>query len=394
MSFVDYNFRTKSTPSTLEQIQKDNLGPARVIDIILDSDHPEYDNYDGPSSIGMIFYRLISETGTDVSDDGEQEFTGQAFPISNNNKLLPLKNEIVFLTKGPDPLVDEGSSDGRFYYITPYSIWNHPHHNAIPANTDDKPENVNIGEGINADDKIAPLHPFPGDMILEGRLGQSIRFAGGNSKKSPFTDDSNTNKPLIIISNGQKEAENGFQHIVEDINEDPTSIFLTSDHNIPLTLANDKRDSYDTKPDTPSNYKGAQLLFNSNRITINSKESDILLSSPKSIGLNSDTVNIDGKDYMCIDADKIYLGVKARTNSGANKQPAVLGHRMEAFMQDVLDQLIGMAKAMGKAKTIKGDAIPTINLRGNSSKIVLRQLKRQLNPKGNSNLKSKKLYIE
>jgi hypothetical protein len=222
-------------------------------------------------------------------------------------------------------------------------------------------------------------------MILEGRLGQSIRFAGGNSKKSPFTDDSNVNKPLIIISNGQKEAENGFQHIVEDINEDPTSIFLTSDHNIPLTLANDKRDSYDTKPDTPSNYKGAQLLFNSNRITINSKESDILLS---------DTVNIDGKDYMCIDADKIYLGVKARTNSGANKQPAVLGHRMEAFMQDVLDQLISIAKAMGKAKTIKGDAIPTINLRGNSSKRVLRQLKRQLNPKGNSNLKSKKLYIE
>ena len=83
MSFVDYNFRTKSTPSTLEQIQKDNLGPARVIDIILDSDHPEYDNYDGPSSIGMIFYRLISETGTDISDDGEQEFTGQALITTN-----------------------------------------------------------------------------------------------------------------------------------------------------------------------------------------------------------------------------------------------------------------------------------------------------------------------
>ena len=97
---------------------------------------------------------------------------------------------------------------------------------------------------------------------------------------------------------------------------------------------------------------------------------------------------------MCLDADKIYLGVAARTNRGANKQPAVLGHRMEAFMQDVLDQLISIAKAMGKAKTIKGDAIPTINLRGNSSKRVLRQLKRQLNPKGNSNLKSKKLYIE
>ena len=49
---------------------------------------------------------------------------------------------------------------------------------------------------------------------------------------------------------------------------------------------------------------------------------------------------------------------------------------------------------MGSAKTIKGDAIPTINLRGRSASIVLRKLKQQLNPKGNSTLKSKKLYIE
>lgn len=394
MSFIDYNFRTRSTPSSVKDIQKDFLGPARVIDIIMDDTHPDYSKYDGPSSIGMIFYRLISETGLDTTEDGEQEFTGQAYPISSYQKLLPLKNEIVFLTKGPDPLVDEGSGEGRFYYITPYAIWNHPHHNAIPVRTEDKPENVNIGKGIEANNKIAPLLPFPGDMLLEGRLGQSIRFTGNAAGKSPFTDSSNTNKPLLIISNGQKETSNGFEHIVEDINEDPSSIYFTSDNTIQLNLANTKRDSYNELPDNPSNYKGSQLLFNSDRLTLNARESDILLSSATSIGLNSTTVNIDGKDYMCIDADKIYLGVKARTNQGANKQPAVLGHRMEAFMQDVLDQLIGMAKAMGKAKTVKGDPIPTLNLRGNSAQIVLNQLKRQLNPKGNSNLKSKKLYIE
>ena len=97
---------------------------------------------------------------------------------------------------------------------------------------------------------------------------------------------------------------------------------------------------------------------------------------------------------MCIDADKIYLGVKARTNQGAAKQPAVLGHRMEAFMQDVLDQLIAMAKAMGAATVTGHSAIPILNHRGKSSQIVLKELKRKLNPKGNSNLKSKKLYIE
>ena len=169
---------------------------------------------------------------------------------------------------------------------------------------------------------------------------------------------------------------------------------MTSNHKIPLELANNKRLSYDDIPDTPNKYQGPQILFNADRLVLNARKNDILLSSSTSIGLNSDTVNIDGKDYMCIDADKIYLGTQARTAEGASKQPAVLGHRLEAYLGDILDQLQAMAKAMGRAKTIKGDAIPTINLRGKSSQIVLKQLKRQLNPKGTSNLKSKKLYIE
>lgn len=394
MSFIDYNFRTKTEPATGGRVQKDSIGPARVIDIILDDTHPDYEKYDGPSSIGMIFYRLISESSLDTTEEGDQEYTGQAFPLSNHQKLLPLKNEIVFLTKGPDPLVDDGSAEGRFYYISPYAIWNHPHHNAIPARTEDKPESVNIGKGINADDKIAPLQPFPGDLLIEGRLGQSIRFTGGLSEKSPFTDDSNINKPLIILSNGQRETQNGFEHIVEDINKDPSSIYLTSNNTVPLILANEKRDSYNESPELPSKYKGSQVLLNGDRVTINAKQSDVLLSSATSIGLNSNTVNIDGTDYMCIDADKIYLGIKARINEGASKQPAVLGHRLEAFLQDVLNQLIAISKAMGAAKTIDGKPVPTINLRGNSAEAILKELKNQLNPKGNSNLKSKKLYIE
>lgn len=394
MSFIDYNFRSRGeVPSGLKDIRKDNTSPARVIDIIMDSDHPRYSDYDGPNSIGMIFYRLITETDLDTSDTGEQDYTGQAYPISSHNKIMPLKNEIVFLTKGPDGLVDEGSEQSRYYYVTPYAIWNHPHHNAIPVKTEDNPD-VNLGEDIRPVDKVAPLQPFPGDYILEGRLGQTIRFAGLPHPKSPFTDNSNQNKPILLISNGQKEPADGFTHIIENINEDPSSIFLTSDNIIPLSLANSKRESYNDKPDTPSKYQGSQILFNADRLTLNARQSDILLSSFTSIGLNSNTVNIDSEDYMCLDANKIFLGVKARTNEGAAKQPAVLGHRLEAYLGDILDQLMGMAKAMGKAKTIKGDAIPTINLRGRSANIVLRKLKQQLNPKGNSTLKSKKLYIE
>ena len=379
-------------PTTTDiDISSPDVKVARVIDVILDDSHPDFDFFGKSECIGMIKYRVLGGKSTIEKDEYDQ-YSGIAYPSNRNFNLFPLKNEVVYIEKGPSNSGEDISSNLRSYYTTVYSVYNHIHHNALPVDT--KKAKVDIGEGIDEQETIAPLQPLPGDLILQGRLGQSFRFSGGLSEKSPWTDNSNKNSPITIIRNGQKEVEDGFHNIFEDVNEDHTSIFLTSNHTIPLTLANEKRESYDSEPETPSSYQGAQLVLNSNKVTINAKQDSLLLSSLSSIGLNSSTVNIDGDEYMCLDADKIYLGVAARTNRGANKQPAVLGHRMEAFMQDVLDQLISIAKAMGKAKTIKGDAIPTINLRGNSSRRVLRQLKRQLNPKGNSNLKSKKLYIE
>lgn len=388
---LDYKFTTRvESGYGADLVSKDTV-IARVVDIILDDSHPDYDKFGKLDGIGLIkYYKLGSSTQN--KDYVEGTYTGVAFPIDRNQTMYPLINEIVLLTKGPSFSVEDQESDSKTFYQTIFSLYNHVHHNALPPDTGS--ESVNIGEGIDEQANIGPLQPLPGDFILQGRLGQSLRFSGGLSDKSPWTDDSNKNSPITILRNGQKEVEGGFSNLLEDINEDSTSIYLTDNHSIPLTLANDKRDSYNDIPDTPSNYQGSQLMLNSNRLTLNAKESDILLSSATSIGLNSTSVNIDGKEYMCIDADKIYLGVKARTNQGAAKQPAVLGHRMEAFMQDVLDQLIAMAKAMGSAKVTGHSAIPVLNLRGKSSQIVLKQLKRQLNPKGNSNLKSKKLYIE
>lgn len=388
---LDYRFTNRvETGFSVDTISRDTT-IARVVDIIMDDTHPDYNKYGMLDSIGMIKYYKLG-TSKPTEDFTEDTYTGVAFPIDRNKAMYPLKNEIVLLTKGPSFSVENQKSDSKVFYQTIFSLYNHIHHNALPPDTGSK--SVDIGEGIDEQGSIAPLQPLPGDFIIQGRLGNSIRLSGGLSEKSPWTDDSNKNSPITIIRNGQKEVEQGFGNILEDVNEDNTSIYLTSNHTIPLTLANDKRDSYNEIPDNPSNYQGSQLLLNSNRLTLNAKESDILLSSATSIGLNSNTVNIDSKEYMCIDSDKIYLGVKARTNQGANKQPAVLGHRMEAFMSDVLDQLIAMAKAMGSAKVTGHSAIPVLNLRGNSAQIVLKQLKNQLNPKGGSNLKSKKLFIE
>ena len=122
--------------------------------------------------------------------------------------------------------------------------------------------------------------------------------------------------------------------------------------------------------------------------------SDTLISSATSVGINGTSINIDGSDYICLDAEKMYFGDKARINEGAAKQPMVLGHRMEQFMQDVLDQLISLASALGNATTIEGKKIPLANKEGLTVAEVLKEKRNDLNPKGTSLLKSRKIFVE
>ena len=393
MSFLDYNFRTESTPGIRrEDFNNSKLQePVRVIDVILDKHHPDWNTYGGPSAMGVIKYIEFNSNAAD-SDTQEETSTGIAYPSNIGNCTIPLKNEIVILVDGPDQNITKNFGTNRKYYTTVYSIWNNPHHGAFPPAA--KSPDVALGEGITEASTLAPLQITPGDTLIQGRLGQSIRLGGGVVKDSPWSDDSNINKPLLILRAGQKEVERGFLPIFEDVDNDMSSIYMTTDHIIPLTLSNDKRDSYNSIPDLPSSYKGAQLLFNSNRVTINSKLSDVLISSAESVGINGTSVNIDSTDYLCLDADKMYLGSKARINEGAAKQPMVLGHRMEQFLVDVLDQMISLATAIGKATTIKGDKIPLANKEGYVVADVLKQKRSDLNPKGTSALKSKKIFVE
>lgn len=372
-----------------------NEEPVRVIDVITDSEHPLYEKLGKDASIGSIVYRPISST-VDTTEEGDSVYTGQAFPLNPNFKTLPLKNEIVLLVKGPSTDIRSGGTTDISYYQTVYSLYNHPHVNAYPV-FDDPGAEVNIGTGITLSGEIAPLQPYPGDTIIEGRLGQSIRMSGGQSEKNTYTDDSNKNKAFTFISNGftnENPNKEAFIPILEHIDKDPSSIYLTEDHTIPLTLANTKRDSYDEIPDEPSKYKGAQVLINAGRLTFNAKTDDILLSSANSVGINSNTVNIDGKEYLCVDAERIYLGSKARINNGNAKQPVMLGHQVETYLQDLIDIITNMAQSMKTAKTVKGEPIPVLNYQGGVAKDLLKSLKSQINPRGGSKLKSTKTFVE
>ena len=363
----------------------------RVVDVILDESHQQYSAKGGGISINGVFYKPLK------SNASEQGLTDLpfAYQVGAQIKVVPLVGEIIKVEALPIPSDDDFKNKTRKYYTQILNIWNNPNNNFYPDTINNSDIDFTQNNTFVELGNVNPIGSSPGDFQLEGRQGQSLRFTGGKSITNPWINNTNLGKPVIILSNGQKETEEGFTVLGEDINEDSSSIYMVSDHKIPLIQASKKRDTYNTAPDKADEFKGNQVLINAGRLYLNAKEHDIQLSSIKSIGLNTEgTVNIDSKNYLCVDGSQIYLGKAARTATEGRKEGVVLGNQLELFLESVLGVLEGMSDDMAKAKTIDGKPIPLLNKRGMQAKPVIRALNNLINPNGPSQLKSKKVFTE
>lgn len=380
------------TPSSSSKEGKGRITSyGRVVDVILDETHPQYRSKGGGISINGVFYKPLTSTASEESP----ESLPFAYQQHAQIKVVPLVGEIIQIQPLPIPSATDFVSKTRKYYTKILNVWNNANSNFYPDTENNF--NIDFSQGGNFVElgNINPIGSSPGDLQIEGRQGQSIRFTGGRSISNPWVDSSNLGKPVIIISNGQKETEDGFTTIGEDINLDSSSIYMVTDHRIPLIQASERRNSYNDSPEKADQFKGNQVIINGGRLFLNAKEHDIQLSSIKSIGLNTEgTINIDARDFICIDSPEILLGEKARTAPEGNKEPVLLGNQVEKFVNVLLNMLEGMAEDMSKAKTIDSKPIPLLNKRGLQSIKVIESLKRQINPNGPSTLKSKKVFTE
>lgn len=363
----------------------------RVIDIILDEEHPEYSKQGGGLAINGVFYKPLFQN----QQEGESTELPFAMQYSSHIKTVPIIGEIVEVVKMPNQAVTSNTRRNKQYYTRIVNTWNNANSNVyldMNSNTD---LDISTGGNFKELGTVNPVRSTPGDIQIEGRQGQSIRFTGGKGSGNPWVDDDNVGSPVIVISNGQSETEEGYTTLGENIDEDSCSIYLTSNHSIPLTPASEKRSAFNEVPDKSNEYKGNQIVLNGGRLYFNAKESDIQLSSVSSVGINTEgSVNIDASSYLCMDAPIMYLGERARTASDTTREAVLLGNQTEAFLDTLLNLLEGMADDMAKAKTIENKPIPLLNKRGIQMKPTIQALKRQLNPNGPSFLKSKKVFTE
>jgi hypothetical protein len=322
---------------------------------------------------GNIVAEIVSPLATTPN---QQKIT--AFPLFANIKTYPLVNEVVFLVSGPSGDYSSNSSKVKYYYLSTLNIWNSIHVNPTPnpyENLKPSSQNKSIAEveagSTNKSDEvdtnqfkpgtyfteksdIYPLYPFEGDVIYEGRFGNSIRLGStdiANNNNTPISLNnwsvSGLNgDPILIFRNGQNpELKGPAQNtIVEDINKDLSSIYITSTQQIPLVVSsqNDYLSYGENKPSSPNQYTGAQIILNSGRLIFNTTQDHLMFSSKKSINLNSiEGVNVDTVGPVVIEAPEIKLG------SNDAEESVLLGDSTVDLLQNLISDLVSLTKIMG-----------------------------------------------
>ena len=390
------------------------LLPARVISIVLDNNHPRFEELGGWNALGAIEFDSADNPSYNL------EKYSVAFPIDSNFKHFPLKNEIVLILSSFSSAINLFENninilggESKKYYTSIINVWNHPHHNGYSfkindstpsqnktydqtqtGNTStisDEPVKINLGKTFKERSNIHPLLPFEGDIIYEGRWGNSIRLGStvmASASLSPNDWSSpgvgKNGDPIIILRNGEflDTKIEGYKPIVENTYNSLSSIYLTSTQKIPIDVARSNYTNYsgslENVPANPKEYAGPQIILNSERLIFNASLDHILLSAGKSINLNTPkSVNIDTRKLV-VQSDAIYLGNEMLAN-----EPLMLGNKTVLLLINLVDILISLTDQL---KNLQSDPVvanapasfAALNIKSSGINSSLKQIKKQL----------------
>ena len=378
------------TPQSSNSFSKD-VFVGRVKYCMLDNKtYPNvFKNFGEWSSIGGIFFQRVNASNPD------KDFTTDNFalPLFPNNKVFPLENEIVYLIALPNNDVQSNVSSLSYYYFQPINLWNSNHHNAIPDPINDSSipasqqrdyqqtsigavrkvtdggTEIKLGNTFKEKINIKNIQPYEGDVVYEGRWGQSLRLGStvNNSPiPNPWSRVGNNGDPLLILRTGQyADGKDPWIPQVEDINKDISSMYATSTQNIPIEVSSKNYNSYKSAPTSPDKFSGEQIILNSGRLLFNTKTDSILFSSKKTINLNSvESINIDSPTFV-VNSKNIFLGDKNAT------EPVILGNTFLNDLKQLLTQLITLSTALQSPIGTPGPSAPNLTIAGPAQSMVV-----------------------
>ena len=222
-------------------------------------------------------------------------------PFNMNIKQIPLIGEHVLIFKAYNQETTLTKTGIEWYYFSPYSIQSSINSNLLPGisyNTISEAEAQKIKPGVNFEAKsISPLQPYEGDLMIEGRWGNTLRFGSTTKNESGLINSSwhgaasTVGDPIIILSNGQINKPNK-QFVVENIQTDNASIYLTSTQKIKQFKLQNKLKIGSSE----SAFSKSQLIGTADRIILTAKTDIVAIDSQTGIELHAPKINIGISD--------------------------------------------------------------------------------------------------
>ena len=315
-----------------------------------------------------------------------------AKPLDINIKRLPLLGEIVVLLKGPTAYSSAFSMQAESYYINTFSLQSNINHNSLPkvskvneetgtnsydeslaGITVDSDDNDHyFSENMQDDYNISPLQPYAGDVLFEGRFGNSIRFGSTHGLSNIYSSEPKWTRgpgqdgdPIMIFANGRVRNSSIGKYINEDISNDLSSMYFTSTQKLTFERASNKlgaieRQSINSFDTEQHSFSGEQIgIFTKGRLIVNTKEKEMIFFASGGFGVSSNkSICFDtSKEFEIGNAKRINLGL------GAN-EPALLGDTTGKWLSDLLTQLISLTTALTVETHISpvGPTTPPVNI--------------------------------
>lgn len=259
-------------------------------------------------------------------------------PINPNMNFTPMVGEVVIGVE----------YHGEHYYTTHLNFFGNPNFNTQHGiskgnsintnlssvgkdvlNADDT--NTRVGYYLTRDTDSRKLLPNEGDIIFEGRFGNSIRI-GSDIKNE------NEDSPNIILNVGQSKDEfpEPKQPVEEKIDTDGSSVYLTTNQTLEFTPGIESKV-------VKAPYEGKNILLSSDRIIFNTKNGgDIAMFS-------HNNVSIGAVSEVVIESPVTKIGSSNAT------EPMVLGDKLEAVLNDILTLIeTGLLAPTGPVKVVPG----------------------------------------
>ena len=330
-----------------------------------------------------LYYGSIRYRKPGTGDETNEDLLPVAFPLKRECFQLPVVNEIVKIY----------NISGKDYYekITPENLPNFSTNpqlilvsskqteegagNGSTLGNYQETSNTGIasatGNSAGADTikkgfagkyfkrnlKTHQLALNEGDTILQGRFGQSIRFSGYIHDDK----DNGTSHPALLIRNGESpdnQKKKVYDVVSEDVNKDGTSIQITSGQYKTLYDSTTIKVNKEANPKYPSSDQliGDQIVVNSGRVIISSKNAETFLFSKKTFSIfTDDVVTIDSEKGLKFISHNGNVDISAKRNKniilgvntggkvfhgkdGADQQ-AILGNKLVALLGQLIDAI-------------------------------------------------------